>query len=460
MGVVDLAVDPSGRPVALKRLILQGSVHEMARARQRIRREADVLTRLDHPGIIRLIELIDDGDEIVLVMPFLSGGTLAEHVSRRGPLAPGQVHLLSDTLLQGLASAHRAGVVHRDIKPANVLFDDHGAAQLADFGIASLRDATSGLTATGSVLGTVDFMAPEQARGDPVSPAGDVFSLGATLLFAATGRTPYGAADPRVVVHRAARGRVEPLPATLDPSLRRRLAPMLDRDPRRRPSAAGAAGGAAGTLPGSPRPPRPRRLLVGAAAAAVVAVGVVAASAATIASHRSGTEAAAESPLPPPTSACRDLPYQPCGEQPAANTDGVSCLDGFANYDRDRRTGCEAVPDDLDGAVFEQPISANLVPHDDVDEYPTPVVDNFQLLCNGTFRVTLQSPPGVSMSVELLDGRRRLGSAVSTNGSRATVEVGEPNCFSDDSTTLTTRVSWAGEERSAADYRLERAGSF
>jgi serine/threonine protein kinase len=464
MGVVDLAADPQGRLVAIKHLVLHGSVDEMARARQRVRREAEVLARLDHPGIIRLLDVLDEDDEVMLVMPYLSGGSLADHVDVDGPLEPGQVEVLADTLLPALAAAHRQGVVHRDIKPANVLFDGDGRAHLADFGIATLRDATSGLTATGAVVGTADFMAPEQARGEPASPASDVFSLGATLLYAATGATPYGAADPRVVLHRAARGQIAPLPSSLDRELRQRLTPLLRREPRRRPAAAEAGGGAAGTqvavVPA--RPPR-RPLLVGVAVVGVLAMlgAAVAALVALIglSGDGDGTEAAA-SASSPPVSACRDLPYQPCGEPPAPNTDGTLCVEGFADYDGDRRNGCEAEPDDVDGRTFDRPISANLVPHDDVDRYPTPVADNFQMLCNGTFRVTLRSPAGVSMRVELFDRTKLLGDAVSTNGSRATVEVTEPSCGGDDTTTLTTRVSWVGDERSAAEYQLERAGSF
>ncbi len=105
--------------------------------------------------------------------------------------------------------------MHRDIKPANVLFDESGHAYLTDFGVATMRDATSGLTATELVIGTPEFMAPEQARGERATPASDVFSLGATLRYAATGTPPYGRGDARVILNRAAEGKLDRLPPEL-----------------------------------------------------------------------------------------------------------------------------------------------------------------------------------------------------------------------------------------------------
>jgi eukaryotic-like serine/threonine-protein kinase len=162
MGVVDLARRADGTEVALKRLTLHGSAFDMARARQRIRREAEALVGIDHPNVVRLLEVLDgdpddddgDGDgstgghdEVVLVMPYLPGGTLADRVGHHGPAPAPEVDRLADALLGGLAAAHRAGVIHRDVKPANVLFDAAGEPQLADFGVAAHRDVTDGLTA-------------------------------------------------------------------------------------------------------------------------------------------------------------------------------------------------------------------------------------------------------------------------------------------------------------------------
>ncbi len=459
-GVVDLAVDANGEEVALKHLVLHGSAAEMARARRRIRREAEVLARLTHPNVVRLLDVVDDGDEIVLVMPYLSGGTLADHVRARGPLAPGQVELVADSLLDGLAAAHREGVVHRDIKPANVLFDAHGRACLADFGIATLRDATSGLTGTGAIVGTTDYMAPEQARGESATSATDVFALGATLLFAATGEPPYGRVDPRGALHRAAKGRLAPLPSDLDPVLRRRLVPMVQRDPKRRPSAAAARGGVDGTgILG--HPVRSRRAGPVAALVATSVVVVIAAATAAIVLLQGRSTSADDTPAEvAEPEVCTPLHYQPCNAAPAPGTDGRQCIEDRADYDGDPANGCEAVPDTADGTTFSSPILANLVPADDVDRYPTPVADELQLLCNGSFGVTLVAPRGASMRVDLVVDGEIVDSAASNDGRPAAVSVDDPNCWTSDRAEVVTRVSWVGTARTAEPYELRRDGSF
>ncbi len=474
MGVVDLAVDREGRLVACKRLLLHGSADEMHRARQRIRREAAALEQLRHPNVVPLLDVVDDGDDVVLVLPYLSGGTLTDQVAHHGPLTPGQVHVIADALFAALAEAHRHGVVHRDIKPANVIFDGEGRPFLADFGVASLRDATGGLTVTGSVIGTPEFMAPEQARGDDATPASDVFSLGATLLFAATGHPPYGRAEPAVVLQRAARGRLAPLPAALDRSVRRRLQPTLARSPQRRPTAAAAA--AAGPVPlASRRPPEgpagtriapasrrrvPRRP-VGVAFAAVAILAVVLATAALAARGGTSSDASPEPPAPSTTEqACRDLPFQPCGRPAAPNTDGTACLDGFYDIDASAANGCEVRSDGANGTTFNAPITANLVPADAVDTYPFRVKHDFNLFCDNVLEVTLTAPLGVAMRLDLLDSSGKvLGSAISGDGVAASVELGQPDCFGSD-LDLVARVSWVGTARSGDDYTLTRRGSW
>jgi hypothetical protein len=466
MGVVDLAHDDDGRLVALKHLVLHGSARDMDRARQRIRREAEALARLNHANIVRLIGLVDDGDEIVLVLPYLGGGTLADHVRQTGPLAPGQVELLADTLLDALAAAHRDGVIHRDIKPSNVLFDDQGGACLADFGMATIRDATSGLTATGAVIGTPDYMAPEQARGEPATPASDVFALGATLLFAATGEPPYGRVDPRLTLQRAARGRLAPVPPQLDRGLRRRLMPMLRRDPRRRPSAAGVKGGTAGTvvLPNHAAPAPQRVSRTGMTVAAIGAVAAVTAIISGIVLMQGGTTSGDSDNLaevgPPSSAGCVPLPYQPCGAPVAPFTDGRQCIDDHADYDGQPANGCEAAPDAEDGTTFSRRLSANLVPAGDVDRYPTPVDDDFQLLCDGAFKITLVAPAGVSMRVDLLVGGEIVDTSVSSDERPATVRADDSSCFTSEDRDVIARVSWAAEARTSAPYELRRSGSF
>jgi hypothetical protein len=470
MGVVDLAVDDDGNQVAVKRLALHGSIHDMHRARQRVRREAAALATLDHPGVVRLLDVVDDGDDIVLVMPYLSGGTLTDRVRAHGPMPPAMVQSLADQLLGALASAHRAGIVHRDIKPANVLFDQAGNAYLTDFGVATMRDATSGLTATEVVVGTPEFMAPEQARGERATPASDVFSLGATLRYAATGTPPYGRGDGRVILNRAAEGKLERLPVDLPRDLRDRLGPMLDKRPDRRPTAAAAAGGSAGgtEVLASWRRKRGRRPVgsrVWPAVAAIAVIALVAVAATAVALDRTRTSSAAvadsAAPATSPSSTCTPLAYQPCGRPVAPFTDGVRCTDDHADYDADTTNGCEAAPDTIDGSTLNRPITtANLVPAGDIDRYPFHVNDNLQLFCDGALHVTLTAPAGVAMRLDVLRSGDPLATTVSTDGEPATITLGDPSCLGDDGTDLQARVSWVGDRRSAMPYTLERDGSY
>jgi hypothetical protein len=458
MGVVDLARGPDGTEVALKRLTLFGSADEMARARQRIDREAEVLTRLDHPNIVSLLEVIEEGDELTLVMPYLPGGTLADRVARHGAAPPGEVLRLASDLGSALAAAHRAGVVHRDLKPGNVLFDAAGIPHLADFGVASSRGDTAGLTVVGTIVGTPGFMAPEQARGEEAGQAADVFSLGATLLFAATGEGPYGRGSADLLMVRAAQGKVEPVPRSLPPELRHRLQAMLDPRPERRPSAAALVGGPDGTVVRALVGLRRRRWPVWAVTGGVGTAALLAAV--VVATRETGAP-----PITTTTTAsteCAGLPYQPCGQVAAPNTDGTACLTDFEDYDGDAGNGCEAAPDGwVDGAPFnDDAIEATTVPRDDVDTFSMNVDDGRQLLCNGRFTVTLTAPAGVSLKLEVLDGDTVLGQATSADGVAASVSLDEPECLFDDSGTLVARVSPIGSDRSAAPYRLERRGSF
>lgn len=470
MGVVDLATDPEDREVALKRLSLHGTPEEISRARGRIRREADVLAALDHPALVGLLDVVDDGDDLVLVMPYLAGGTLAQRVGAHGPMRADEVMTVAARLLDGLTHAHRAGVVHRDIKPPNILFDENGDAYLADFGAASTRDATLGLTGSELVIGTPGFMAPEQARGEEVTTAVDVFSLGATLLYAATGSGPYGAGESRVLMYKAAGDKVERLPPGLPPELAKLLGPMLDPRPERRPSAASLRpAGPGGTWPHTrfavarTRTRTRRRLIVAGALAALALVGglgyALTGGGAGPAKRSSGP---ATSTIAAP--ACTPLPYQPCGQRtPAPFTNATDCIDGHADYDHDPANGCEAAPDHAPGTTFTDGtvIHANLVPANNVDTYKMPVADHRQLSCDGTLKVTLTAPKGATMRLEVLDPEgKALGSVISADGTAGTVTTRERHCMSSDAGVYEARVSWLGAERTASNYTLIRSGSF
>lgn len=468
MGVVDLARDADGTKVALKRLTLQGSASEIARSRERLLREAEVLRRLHHPNVVGLVDVLDEGDEIVLVMPYMSGGSLAERVAQHGPAPADEVERQARRLLGALASAHQAGIVHRDIKPANVLFDERGEPCLADFGVALSRDQTHGLTVAGMVVGTPGYMAPEQARGDAVSPATDVFSLGATLLFAATGDGPYGHGDPGLLMVRAAAGKVERVPRSLPGSLRKLLRAMLDPRPERRPAAAALAagrdGGALRALTGSRPHGSARSWAIAGGGIAIVAVAV---GAWAVGERAPTSDGSPERPpiggqedAAQPEDACTDLPYHPCGRaEPAPHTDGVECVDDHADYDGRWENGCEAAPDTQDGRPLEDVIEANIVPAGDIDTYPVELEDDLDLLCDGTVEITLEAPARTELELEVHDRSGPIETATSTSETPAVVTIDEQRC-GDDRAMLEVVVRATGDRRVADDYVLTRSGGF
>ena len=459
MGVVDLARGEDGGLVALKRLGLHGTAAEMQDARARFERELAVLRSVRHDAIVPLLDVVDDQGDLVLVMPYLAGGNLAERIAAEGPLSEERVQEIARRLLPALAVAHRAGVVHRDIKPANVLFDDDGQAHLADFGVATTRDDTGGLTRTGMVVGTPGFLAPEQARGEPVTAAADIASLGATLHFAATGRSPYEGGESAAVLLRTARAKPS-IDRALDRDLRRMLASMLDGRPDRRPTAAALAGGAADTdpLPAVGRRTRPWLVVGATVAALLVALGV---RTAIVGGDDETATTTTTTSAEPTTTACDPLPYRPCGSSNAPNTDGRRCLGDTEDYDEIASNGCEAEPDAVDGSLLRDRIEANLVPRDDTDRYPFRVEDEGDLLCNNTLRLRITAPAGAAVRLVLVDDDDRvLGEAVSADGVVGEIAVSDPRCFQNDSGDYAALVSPAGSDRTDEPYVLERSGSF
>jgi eukaryotic-like serine/threonine-protein kinase len=170
-----------GRAVALKQVPLtSGHGHESGdRVRTRALREARAAARLEEPTVVTVYDVVEDDDSLWLVMELVDAPSLAQLVADRGPLSHGEAAGVGLAVLRALTAAHRVGVVHRDVKPANVLVPDEGPApaKLADFGVATVHDETR-VTATGLVLGSPAYMAPEQARGEDVTPAADLWALG------------------------------------------------------------------------------------------------------------------------------------------------------------------------------------------------------------------------------------------------------------------------------------------
>jgi serine/threonine protein kinase len=170
--------------------VLDGSVAHSARVRERLLQEAELMSRLQHPNVVVVYQASADGERVFLVMELLLGGSLMERVSEDGPLPPRMASTVMGSVLSALQCAHDQGVVHRDVKPHNVLLDGKGTPKVTDFGIARSDDAA--MTRTGTVLGTLAFMPPEQKlSARRVDLRSDVYAAGATLYTLLTGRFPH-----------------------------------------------------------------------------------------------------------------------------------------------------------------------------------------------------------------------------------------------------------------------------
>ena len=199
MGAVWLAVDEVlGREVAIKRIGLfpGGGSPGLVRAQ----REAKLAARLNHPHVVAVFDFVTENDEQWLVMEYVAGTDLSALLGDYGGLPPADASALLAQVADALSSAHAAGIVHRDVKPSNILVTPDGNAKLADFGIARARDST--ITASGLVTGSPAYLAPEVASGSPATEASDVWSLGATLYHALSGRPPYDTTDSLAAMYR------------------------------------------------------------------------------------------------------------------------------------------------------------------------------------------------------------------------------------------------------------------
>jgi serine/threonine-protein kinase len=177
------------RNVALK--VLHPHYSDDAEYVERFRREARSVAQLSHPHIVTVIDRGEDGGQQFIVFEFIDGENLKQLIGRIGPLPVRRAVELALEIADALAFAHDHGLVHRDVKPQNVLLTPDGDAKVTDFGIARSLDVEQGVTQTGTVLGTSNYLSPEQASGQPVTPATDVYSLGVVLYELLTGEVPF-----------------------------------------------------------------------------------------------------------------------------------------------------------------------------------------------------------------------------------------------------------------------------
>jgi serine/threonine protein kinase len=231
MGVVYLALDPSGRAVALK--VLREHIAHDSEARDRLRREVETLALVRDARVAAVLDADTEGPRPYIVTRYIPGPALDVVVSKTGPLQGDALLRLGRGLLDALNAIHDAGVIHRDLKPANVILLD-GDPVVIDFGIAHVADDIR-LTTTGLVMGTPGYLSPEVVQGAPVTEATDWWGWAATLAFAASGAPPFGRGPMDVVLDRVRHGQADL--SGVDPRLVPLLQAALSPVPTERPHA-------------------------------------------------------------------------------------------------------------------------------------------------------------------------------------------------------------------------------
>lgn len=258
MGVVYLGSDKKGQRVALK--VIRPDLAEDQEFRSRFAREVSAARRIRGGCTARLVAADLEAERPWFATQYVPGPSLHDKVADEGPLHAAEAAAVGAALSEGLVAVHEAGVVHRDLKPSNILLSPKGP-RIIDFGIAWATGAST-LTHVGTAVGSPGFLAPEQVRGAAVTPATDVFSLGATLAYASTGDSPFGHGSSEVMLYRVVHEEpaLHGVPDALAPLVRACLA----KDPEERPStlqlslrlkeiAAREAHGLADVRPPSPR---------------------------------------------------------------------------------------------------------------------------------------------------------------------------------------------------------------
>jgi serine/threonine protein kinase len=242
------------RSVALK--LVEPELARDPVVRERLRREARAVASLDHPNVVPLYEAGEDGGTIYIATRWVDGTELGTLIDNDGPLDPDRAARITAQLAAALETAHEKGLVHRDVKPSNVILTAEGHAYLTDFGLVKRAETAPGLTRADQMLGTVDYVAPEQIEGSEADARSDIYSLGCVLYEMLTGQPPFwdqkgGMAKMWAQVNaepRPVRERRPDVPPPLEDEVRRAMA----KDPHARPTAASLRDGvlaAVGELP-------------------------------------------------------------------------------------------------------------------------------------------------------------------------------------------------------------------
>ena len=234
------SVRESGAPVAVK--VLKAELVGDAEVVSRFVQERSILTSIDHPNVVRVIDLVVEGDTLGIVMELVQGQDLRRALTMERTYPPDVAARLFRQVLAGLTAVHDAGVLHRDIKPENILLDFYGdrvRVKLTDFGVARLTYGTS-LTRTTGLIGTPDYMAPETAVAGTATSASDLYSARIVLYEMLAGRTPFGAGPPLGVLLRQAEEPPPPIPG-LPRGVWAYLESLLAKDPHARPRSAAQA---------------------------------------------------------------------------------------------------------------------------------------------------------------------------------------------------------------------------
>jgi serine/threonine protein kinase len=237
MGIVFEGTEDGGEPVALKVVTTELSQDEVFL--RRFRREVKAAQKIEHPNVVPVLDDGVEGGLPYLVQRLIPGGSLADRVQRSGPLSLEEAVRLLAGAAAGIDALHGAGLVHRDIKGANILLEGD-IPYVSDFGLAKDSQA-SNLTRPGQALGSLDYMSPEQIRGEDVSPATDIYALGCVMFEVLTGTPPFGGRPSMRVLFAHLQEPPPDLSATrpdISPQAARAISRALEKEPEDRPSTA------------------------------------------------------------------------------------------------------------------------------------------------------------------------------------------------------------------------------